>query len=121
MRKKKILVVDDDKLIRWSLNQKLTEWNFEVFEAGLAEALVIQVGAQGDVGLFALVGLAVVDQGVQAEDVLLGVLPAVAALSLLGDCAGELEGDVGEAGVVLRGAALLAHQGGEDGAVASRG
>ena len=33
MRKKKILVVDDDKLIRWSLNQKLTEWNYEVFEA----------------------------------------------------------------------------------------
>ncbi|UCC41551.1 MAG: sigma-54-dependent Fis family transcriptional regulator [Candidatus Aminicenantes bacterium] len=33
MRKKKILIVDDDKLIRWSLNQKITEWDFEVFEA----------------------------------------------------------------------------------------
>ena len=33
MRKKKILIVDDDKLIRWSLTQKLTEWNYEVFEA----------------------------------------------------------------------------------------
>lgn len=33
MRKKKILVVDDDKLIRWTLNQKLTEWDFEVLEA----------------------------------------------------------------------------------------
>ncbi len=33
MRKKKILVVDDEKLIRWTLRQKLTEWNFEVLEA----------------------------------------------------------------------------------------
>ena len=33
MRKKKILVVDDEKLIRWSLKQKLYEWNFEVLEA----------------------------------------------------------------------------------------
>lgn len=33
MRKKKILIVDDEKLIRWSLNQKLSEWNFEVLEA----------------------------------------------------------------------------------------
>ncbi|MFQ5721076.1 MAG: sigma-54-dependent transcriptional regulator [Candidatus Aminicenantales bacterium] len=33
MRKKKILIVDDEKLIRWSLKQKLMEWNYEVFEA----------------------------------------------------------------------------------------
>ncbi len=33
MRKKKILLVDDEKLIRWSLNQKLSGWNFEVLEA----------------------------------------------------------------------------------------
>jgi DNA-binding NtrC family response regulator len=33
MRKKKILVVDDEKLIRWSLGQKLSEWNLEVAEA----------------------------------------------------------------------------------------
>ncbi len=30
MRMKKILVVDDEQLIRWSLSQKLMEWNFEV-------------------------------------------------------------------------------------------
>jgi two-component system response regulator AtoC len=29
MRKKKILVIDDEKLIRWTLSQKLSEWNFE--------------------------------------------------------------------------------------------
>lgn len=29
----KILVVDDEKLIRWSIRQKLNEWNFEVVEA----------------------------------------------------------------------------------------
>ncbi len=33
MRKKKILIVDDEKLIRWTLRQKLTEWNHEVLEA----------------------------------------------------------------------------------------
>lgn len=33
MRRKKILVVDDEKLIRWTLRQKLSEWNFEVLEA----------------------------------------------------------------------------------------
>ncbi len=33
MSKKKILIVDDENLIRWSLNQKLSGWNFEVLEA----------------------------------------------------------------------------------------
>lgn len=33
MRKKKILIVDDEKLIRWSLIQKLSEWNLDVVEA----------------------------------------------------------------------------------------
>jgi len=33
MRKKKILIVDDEKLIRWSLIQKLSEWDLEVVEA----------------------------------------------------------------------------------------
>jgi len=33
MRKKKILIVDDEKLIRWSLSQKLSTWGYEVFSA----------------------------------------------------------------------------------------
>ncbi len=33
MRKKKILIVDDEKLIRWSLGQKLSEWSLGVTEA----------------------------------------------------------------------------------------
>lgn len=33
MRKKKVLIVDDEKLIRWSLRQKLSEWNLEALEA----------------------------------------------------------------------------------------
>jgi DNA-binding NtrC family response regulator len=31
---KTILIVDDEKLIRWSMRQKLTEWNLDVIEAG---------------------------------------------------------------------------------------
>jgi len=33
MPKKKILVVDDEKLIRWTLRQKLGEWGYEAIEA----------------------------------------------------------------------------------------
>jgi len=33
MIRQKILVVDDDKLIRWSLHQKLSSWNLKSFEA----------------------------------------------------------------------------------------
>lgn len=33
MRKKKILIVDDEKLVRWSLIQKLSEWDLDGVEA----------------------------------------------------------------------------------------
>jgi DNA-binding NtrC family response regulator len=33
MRRDKILVVDDEKLIRWSLLQKLSQWNYDTVEA----------------------------------------------------------------------------------------
>lgn len=39
---KAILVVDDDRAIRWMLNQALEEWGFEAFEAGtVAEGLKV--------------------------------------------------------------------------------
>lgn len=33
MQRKKVLVVDDEKLLRWSIRQKLSEWDLEVMEA----------------------------------------------------------------------------------------
>ncbi|MGD9344987.1 MAG: sigma-54 dependent transcriptional regulator [Candidatus Aminicenantes bacterium] len=33
MIRKRILIIDDEKLIRWSLIQKLSEWNFETIES----------------------------------------------------------------------------------------
>jgi DNA-binding NtrC family response regulator len=33
MHRKKILLVDDEKLLRWSIRQKLSEWDLEVSEA----------------------------------------------------------------------------------------
>jgi len=33
MRKRKILIVDDEKLMRWSLSQKLADWNLETVSA----------------------------------------------------------------------------------------
>ncbi|MGD8538408.1 MAG: sigma-54 dependent transcriptional regulator [Candidatus Aminicenantes bacterium] len=33
MKQKRVLIIDDEKLIRWSLIQKLSEWDFETLEA----------------------------------------------------------------------------------------
>ena len=33
MQKKRILVIDDERLVRWSLVQKMTRWGYEVVEA----------------------------------------------------------------------------------------
>jgi two-component system, NtrC family, response regulator AtoC len=38
MASEKILVVDDERLVRWSLRQKCEEWGFQVFEADTGEA-----------------------------------------------------------------------------------
>ncbi len=37
MSRKRILIIDDEKLIRWSLIQKLSEWNLETLEAETCE------------------------------------------------------------------------------------
>jgi len=37
MSRKKILIVDDEKLIRWSLAQKLSQWNYDTAEAETGE------------------------------------------------------------------------------------
>ena len=33
MQKKKILIIDDERLVRWSLAQKMTRWGYDVVEA----------------------------------------------------------------------------------------
>ncbi len=40
MKRKKILIVDDEKLIRWSLSQKLSEWNLDSVTAEDAKTAV---------------------------------------------------------------------------------
>ena len=41
MRKRKVLIVDDEKLLRWSLSQKIQEWNFDVTEAENGEKALL--------------------------------------------------------------------------------
>ena len=38
MPKDKVLVVDDEQLIRWSLTEALNEWGYECVEAATASA-----------------------------------------------------------------------------------
>ena len=38
MASEKILVVDDERLVRWSLRQKCEEWGYQVSEAEAGEA-----------------------------------------------------------------------------------
>jgi two-component system response regulator AtoC len=41
VRKRKVLIVDDEKLVRWSLSQKIQEWNFDVAEAENGETALL--------------------------------------------------------------------------------
>jgi DNA-binding NtrC family response regulator len=43
MRKRKVLIVDDEKLIRWSLNQKIQGWDFNVIEAESGKAALQKI------------------------------------------------------------------------------
>ena len=45
----KILVIDDDRLLRWSLGQKLASWDFDFSEADTGEAGPSGFGDRGPV------------------------------------------------------------------------
>ena len=40
MPKDKILIVDDEDLIRWSLRKKISNWGYQVLEAANAKAAI---------------------------------------------------------------------------------
>ncbi len=43
MSKRKILIVDDEKLLRWSLSQKIADWDFDTAEAECGEKALLLV------------------------------------------------------------------------------
>ena len=44
MPAEKIMIVDDERLVRWSLRQKCEEWGYHVIEADAGEP-ALQAGA----------------------------------------------------------------------------
>jgi two-component system response regulator AtoC len=68
MPAEKILVIDDERLVRWSLRQKCEEWGYEVVEAAAGEAGLRQAQQESpdlillDVRLPDLNGLRVLEQ-----------------------------------------------------------
>ena len=45
MASARILIVDDEQLVRWSLNERLTAAGYDVFEAGLAADALERIGS----------------------------------------------------------------------------
>ena len=88
----------------------------QVVDPRLAEPLAVEIGSERIVRRLALVDLRVVDERVHAEDVLLRVLPPVAAAAGLGDRAGHLEGEV-----AVRVRLGVARPGAQDGALGPLG
>jgi DNA-binding NtrC family response regulator len=68
MPAEKILVVDDERLVRWSLQQKCTEWGYEVVEAAAGEPALQLVQRESpdlvllDVRMPSLNGIEVLEQ-----------------------------------------------------------
>ena len=46
MPAEKIMIVDDERLVRWSLRQKCEEWGYQVIEAEAGEA-ALRLAAAG--------------------------------------------------------------------------
>jgi two-component system response regulator AtoC len=68
MASEKILIIDDERLVRWSLRQKCEEWGYQVFEAENGESGLRIAAAEPtdlalcDVRMPDLTGLEVLDQ-----------------------------------------------------------
>jgi CheY-like chemotaxis protein len=69
MSRDKVLIVDDEKLVRWSLRQKCEEWGYQTVEAENGETALKVAHAESpdlvllDVRLPDLGGLEVLQQG----------------------------------------------------------
>src|SRR5579859_5683097 len=68
MTAEKVLIVDDERLVRWSLRQKCEEWGYEVIEAEAGEPALRLAESENpdvvllDVRLPDLTGIEVLDQ-----------------------------------------------------------
>src|SRR6202051_1220262 len=68
MPAEKIMIVDDERLVRWSLRQKCEEWGYHVVEAEAAEAVLKLAQRESpdlvllDVRMPDLTGIEVLDQ-----------------------------------------------------------
>lgn len=68
MPAEKVLIVDDERLVRWSLRQKCEEWGFQVIEADAGEPALLLAQSENpdvvllDVRLPDLTGIEVLDQ-----------------------------------------------------------
>jgi CheY-like chemotaxis protein len=68
MSAEKIMIVDDERLVRWSLRQKCEEWGYQVIEAEAGEAALRLAQRESpdlvllDVRMPDLTGIEVLDQ-----------------------------------------------------------